>query len=78
MKAYSAAARAEKADPYQRITSQIVEALERGDIPWRCPWDRYRGLPRNLTSGKEYRGVNVFLLSLVRHCTGFESPYWLT
>jgi antirestriction protein ArdC len=78
MQGYSTAARAEKSDAYARITERIVEALERGVVPWRCPWDRYRGLPRNLTSGKEYRGVNVFLLAIVRQCTGYESPYWLT
>ena len=78
MQAYSAAARAEKADVYQRITSRVIEALEQGVIPWRCPWDRYRGLPKNLTTRREYRGINMFLLSMVRHCTGYESPYWLT
>ena len=78
MASYSAAARSAKPDLYQQVTTRIVEALERGVVPWRCPWDRYRGLPRNLTSGKDYRGVNVFLLSLVRHCSGYESPYWLT
>lgn len=78
MSAYRSAARSDKSDSYERITSRIVEALKRGIVPWRCPWDRYRGLPRNLTSGKEYRGVNVFLLSIVRHCTGYESPFWLT
>lgn len=31
-----------------------------------------------MTSGKEFWGVNVFLPSLVRHCTGYESPCWLT
>ena len=78
MASYSAAARSAKPDLYESVTSRIIEALDNGAVPWRCPWDRYRGLPRNLTSGKDYRGVNVFLLSLVRHCTGYESPFWLT
>lgn len=78
MKSYSAAARTEKGDVYERVTDRIIEALERGVIPWRCPWDRYRGLPRNLTTGKEYRGCNVFLLAIARQCAGFDSPFWLT
>jgi antirestriction protein ArdC len=31
-------------------------------------------MPRNLISGREYRGVNVFLL----HAMCFQSPFWLT
>ena len=31
-------------------------------------------MPRNLASGKPYRGVNVFLL----HAMSYTSPYWLT
>jgi antirestriction protein ArdC len=30
--------------------------------------------PRNLMSGKEYKGINVLLLG----CTGYTSPYFLT
>ena len=59
---------------YEVITARIVEMLEQGTIPWRKPWKAGAGEPRNLVSGKGYRGVNVFLLSAM----GFASPYWLT
>ena len=78
MTVYRSAARSTKPDTYERITSRIIEALERGVVPWHCPWDRYRGFPRNLTSGKNYRGVNLFLLAMSRDCCGYESPHWLT
>jgi antirestriction protein ArdC len=42
-------------------------------IPWRRPWAA-TGLPRNLVSKKQYRGVNSFLLA----ATKYVSPYWLT
>jgi len=58
---------------YQVITDRIVGLLEKGTIPWRKPWAG-GGSPRNLCSGKEYRGVNVFLLS----ATAFSAPWWLT
>ena len=61
-------------DPYQRVTDLILEHLERGVVPWRCPWQRQVGIPRNFHSGKTYNGVNVLLLGL-RH---MPSPYWLT
>ena len=41
----------------------VVELLQQGTIPWRKPWSAGAGEPRNLVSGKGYRGVNVFLLS---------------
>lgn len=61
-------------DPYQSVTNLIIEHLERGVVPWRCPWKREVGIPRNFHTGKTYHGVNVLLLGL-RH---MPSPYWLT
>ena len=58
---------------YDIITKRIVELLEQGTIPWRKPWAG-GGEPRNLTSGKPYRGINIFMLA----ASGFSSPYWLT
>jgi hypothetical protein len=61
-------------DPYQTVTDIIIEHLERGTVPWRCPWQREVGIPRNFNTGKPYNGINVLLLGL-RHQA---SPYWLT
>jgi len=61
-------------DVYQIITNRIIELLEAGTIPWRKPWATSNALPKNLISGKEYRGINVFLLG----CQQYGSPYWLT
>ncbi len=57
---------------YEVVTERIVEALSKGVVPWRKPWSSL--MPRNLVSGKEYRGVNILLLQ----STPFLSPYWLT
>lgn len=61
-------------DVYQIVTDRILKLLEEGTVPWRKPWATSQGLPKNLMSGKEYRGVNVFLLGSQK----FGSPYWLT
>jgi antirestriction protein ArdC len=63
-----------KADAYQVITDRIVGLLEQGVVPWQKPWQGGELLPRNLTSRKPYRGVNVFLLQAM----SYESPLWLT
>jgi antirestriction protein ArdC len=61
---------------YQVITSQIVKQLESGVAPWHKPWkvSGKNGLPRNLVSGREYRGINVWILLT----SGYASPHWLT
>jgi len=63
-----------KADAYQVITDRIIGLLEKGVVPWQKPWRGGDMVPRNLTSKREYRGVNVFLL----HAMMYESPFWLT
>jgi antirestriction protein ArdC len=61
-------------DVYQIVTDKIISLLEQGTIPWHRPWATSNGIPRNLITNKEYRGVNVFLLG----CQEYSSPYWLT
>jgi len=61
-------------DVYQIVTEKIVNLLEQGTIPWRKPWSTSQGMPKNLISKKEYRGINLFLLG----CQQYSSPYWLT
>jgi antirestriction protein ArdC len=57
---------------YQIVTEQILKQLESGVAPWHRPWTTE--IPKNLSSGRAYRGLNVFLLA----SNGYGSPYWLT
>jgi len=57
---------------YELITDKIIQQLESGVAPWRKPWRAE--MPCNLASGKQYRGLNVFLLG----SQGYGSRYWLT
>jgi antirestriction protein ArdC len=63
-------------DVYSIITARITDQLANGTVPWHRPWKSGgpAGAPRNLSSGKPYRGVNVFLLSSL----GYTSPYFVT
>lgn len=75
------AGRPSKRDIYQEITDRIVERLEAGDLPpWRQPLRRNSDdpIPKNLVSGKAYRGVNVWLLSLTAWMEGYGSSSWMT
>jgi len=67
-------------DLYQTVTDQIVAMLEAGVVPWRSPilGRSKAGHPRNLNTGKQYRGVNVFLLAFTAFARGYGSSYWIT
>jgi len=59
---------------YEVITDRIIELLEKGTVPWHRPWGGPEDFPKNLVSGKNYRGINAFLLGVAN----YDSPYWLT
>jgi antirestriction protein ArdC len=59
---------------YEVINNRIMELLEQGTIPWRKTWNAVTNMPKNLVSGKEYKGINVFMLG----CQEYSSPYWMT
>lgn len=66
-------------DPYQEVTDQIIALLESGTAPWHKPWDAANGgMPRSLSTGKPYRGINPFLLQMAAIAHGYASPWWAT
>jgi antirestriction protein ArdC len=68
-------------DLYERITNQIVEAIERGVKNWRMPWhitDAEQFAPMNVVSKKPYRGLNILTLWSVAEEFGYESGLWGT
>lgn len=65
--------KSERKDVYEAITEGMLEVIEKeGLAPWQKPWAG--GMPKNLVSGKPYRGINVFILAM----QPFGSAYWLT
>lgn len=57
---------------YQMVTDRILKQLEAGQVPWRKTWTSR--LPKNVVSGREYRGTNILMLGTA----GYESRYWLS
>jgi antirestriction protein ArdC len=68
----SPAVRTTRNNVYEIVTESIIKQLESGTAPWRKPWRCEP--PCNLVSGKEYRGINPFLLA----SQGYGSRYWIT
>lgn len=67
-------------DLYQEITDTVLAALDEGTVPWHKPWTENpaAGLPTSLSTGRAYRGANVFLLYLAGMARGYTSTYWGT
>lgn len=78
--AQSAPSETTKIDIYTSITNRIVAMLEKGEMPWHCPWKKKTGnISRPLRSnGIPYSGVNVLQLWLSAMDQGFSNPYWMT
>lgn len=63
-------------DIYKEVTARIQELLDKGVAPWRQPIKRSAhgdGMPKRLSTGKNYRGINVFLLTMTSWAHGYES-----
>ena len=71
----------EKRDVYATVTSQIINAIEKGVGNWRMPWHssgRHAFSPINVTSHKPYRGINTVCLWAAAGAKGYESGEWGT
>jgi len=60
-------------DVYTIVTNRIIEHLEKGVVPWRKTWAD-AGLPKNLITGNQYRGINVWLLNTI----GYQQNLFLS
>ena len=63
-----------KKTSHEKVTDQLIELLETGTIPWRKTWKVSGGIPRNMVSGKQYRGMNILILS----AKGYANPNWVS
>ena len=61
---------------YERVNAAILAAIDNGVVPWRQPWQTYS--QRNATTGRNYRGVNVFILAASAEENGFTDHRWMT
>lgn len=69
-------AKKSKEEVYEQLTGRILEKMKAGVCPWKQPWKEklHAGQPRNLVTGRPYRGYNWFFLLIL----GFEDPQFLT
>jgi antirestriction protein ArdC len=71
----------ERADVYERVTNQIIKAIEDGAGEWLMPWHKLtaaNSVSVNAVSRKPYRGVNVLALWATAIEKGYRSSVWAT
>lgn len=70
-----------RARVYERVTQQIIAAIERGAGDYRMPW-HHDGSPAcrpvNVSTGKPYRGINILALWASAEAAGYQSGVWGT
>src|SRR3954463_4665145 len=68
-------------DLYDRITDQIIAAIETGAGAWRMPW-HHNGTatsrPTNAVTGRRYRGINTVALWAAAEAADFATGLWAT
>lgn len=70
-----------KSDVFDRITQQIITAIEAGASEYIMPWHRLGDdltAPVNVSSGKTYRGLNILTLWLSGQAAGYSTGQWAT
>ncbi len=68
-------------DIYERITNQIIAAIEAGTSTFRMPWHRTGAaefLPINVVTKRAYRGANVLALWAAADSHGYPTGHWAT
>jgi antirestriction protein ArdC len=68
-------------DPAEHITATIVAAIEAGETGkgWKMPWHKNGWeFPVNAVTNKEYRGINVLMLSIAASVKGYPTAHWAT
>jgi antirestriction protein ArdC len=64
---------------FEKVTADLVEAIEDGACGWRMPWHRLAagGTPRSV-DGRTYRGWNALVLAMVAVDREWTSGRWAT
>lgn len=65
---------ADKPDAYQLVTDRVLAALDAGIVPWVKPWTCADGPHKSLSTGKAYRGSNIWVLELAARFNIVKHP----
>ena len=61
---------------YQEVTDKIIAEMEKGTDAWQRTWGS--SMPRNISSKRDYNGINTLLLWLEQREKGYATGDWLS
>lgn len=65
-------------ETYEKITASLLSLIEKGDLlPWQKSWKGTDEFARSMATGKLYRGMNRWVLTLTAQANGW-SPWFGT
>ena len=69
-----------KAAIADKVANQILELLDRGELPpWEKGWHNSQaGRARNAVTNRLYRGINIWITTLTQLAKGYNDPRWMT
>ena len=66
-------------DAVDQVMAQVVEAMDKGIIPWKKPWTGGGSwLPTSGATGKNYKGGNLIILEVLGQFRGYKGTRWYT
>lgn len=72
------AAKAKLLQAQKDLTEYVIKNLQTG-VSWSKCWASLdNGIPQSVTTGKRYKGANVFLLAMTAMVMGYDSSQWGT
>ena len=67
------------AEIHRLIADQVIKAMETSGTDWVKSWTTPAGqLPTSMSTGKNYRGINLLILGMARAAGGYGSHHWAT
>ena len=60
----------------EQLAEAFIASLQEDKLPWQAMWNQSR--PENALTGRNYRGINTFWLSLVSEMKGYDDNRWCT
>ena len=60
----------------EQLAESFIASLKEDQLPWHAMWNQMR--PENAITGKRYKGINTFWLSLIADMKGYEDNRWCT
>ena len=65
-------------DLFEKVTADLITAIEDGASGWRMPWQCLAGGTPTSVDGRPYRGWNTMVLAMVAADRGWPSNRWAT